>query len=147
MLAKSVADKLFETTVNVRRERKEKLTKIEAEITALQAAGKDSSHLSLESDTADCMFQFIDYPNTKKEALALSKYGHSLNCVFEIEEVPAADNEGEAGNSDGLKKIYYSPEPKKTGPLDDGKETIHAQAVAMALREAKIVCSNKSALR
>ena len=43
----------------------------------------------LESDNADVMFQFIDYPNTKKEALALSKFGHSLNCVFEIEEVPA----------------------------------------------------------
>lgn len=92
----------------------------------MNAAGKDSSHLSLESDTADCMFQFIDYPNTKKEALALSKYGHSLNCVFEIEEVPSADNEGEAVHANALKKVYYSPEPKKSGPLDDGKETTHA---------------------
>ena len=41
------------------------------------------------------MFQFIDYPNTKKEALSLSKYGHSLNCVFEIEETSAEDNDGD----------------------------------------------------
>ena len=91
MLAKSAADKLFELTVNARRERKDKVAKIEAEIQALTAQGKDASHLSLESENADVMFYLIDYPNSKKEALAMSKYGHILNCVFEVEEVAAVE--------------------------------------------------------
>ena len=41
MLARSAADKLFELTVACRRERKEKVAKIEAEIAALTAQGKD----------------------------------------------------------------------------------------------------------
>ena len=37
MLARSAADKLFEMTVNARRERKDKIAKIEAEIATLTA--------------------------------------------------------------------------------------------------------------
>lgn len=110
MIARSAADKLFELTVNARRERKEKLPKIKAEIAALTAQGKDTSHLSVESENADVMFQFIDYPVTKKEALALSKFGHSLNCVFEIEEVRASTDRDE---HDVHKDTYFSPEPQK----------------------------------
>jgi hypothetical protein len=56
------------------------------------------------------MFQFIDYPVTKKEALALSKFGHSLNCVFEIEEVRASADRDE---QDAHKDTYFSIEPPK----------------------------------
>jgi hypothetical protein len=56
MFARSASDRLFELTVIARRERKEKLAKIEAEIAALTAQGKPTGHLSLESETADVIF-------------------------------------------------------------------------------------------
>jgi len=144
MLARSAADKLFEMTVGVRRERKEKIAKIEVEIAALTAQGKETSHLSVESENADGMFQMIDYPATKKEALAFSKYGHSMNCVFEIEEVPADE---EAEESDPLRKVYFYPEPERQGAADEGPEAAKAKTLGVALREAKFVCGAKSSLR
>jgi hypothetical protein len=90
------------------------------------------------------MFQFLDFPATKKEALALSKYGHSMNCVFEVEEVQAVD---EAEESDPLRKVYFYPEAEKQGAPDEGPDATKTKNVSVALREAKFVCSSKSSLR
>ena len=39
------------------------------------------------------MIYMLDYPQTKAEAFALARCGHSLNGVFEVNEVPKVDSD------------------------------------------------------
>lgn len=144
MRAKAATDKLFEMTVLARREKRDRMLKVDAEIAALTAQGKPTSHLTVENENADVMFQLVDYPQTREEALAFSKFGHSLNCVFEVEEVPA---EEEVDDHDEKRKVIWQPETDTSGPTDDGAEGQQAEQAGEALRLAKSLCADRSALR
>ena len=41
------------------------------------------------------MIHLVDYPQTTEEALALSRYSHSLNGVFVVSEIPKSDADDE----------------------------------------------------
>lgn len=36
----------------------------------------------IDKDSLDIMFNLVDYPTTKAEIMALTKYNTSINCVF-----------------------------------------------------------------
>jgi hypothetical protein len=42
---------------------------------------------NFDPDLVDGFIFLTDYPTQKSEVLALSRYGSSLNAVFEIEEI------------------------------------------------------------
>lgn len=97
-LAKATCDKLFELSVAVRRLKKEKHLKLEEEY-KLQQQQDPSLHgkpLILEEDQLDTIFNLVDYPNTKAEALALAKYNLTVNLVLDISQVmKPADADGD----------------------------------------------------
>lgn len=82
MLARSAADRMFELCVLVRRQRQQKIA----------AAGGDEEE---PSDAVDGFIYMVDYPATRAENFALSKYSQALNAVFEIEEISVPVEEGE----------------------------------------------------
>jgi hypothetical protein len=92
LFAKCAADKLFEMTVQVRRFKKERITKIEEEAATKAAAGATEEAAALEAAAQaatdefdlDAMFYLSDYPSNKAEALAFAKYSNSLNGVFKV---------------------------------------------------------------
>ena len=55
---------------------------------------------SFDQDLVDGFIYLIDYPTTKSEILALSKYNQGLNAVFEIEEIPKPIEEVESGSEE-----------------------------------------------
>lgn len=75
MVARSAADRLFELSVLIRRQKQARL----ATLTQDEAGA---------NDTVDGFIFMPDYPTTRPEILAFSKYSQSLNAVFEIEEIP-----------------------------------------------------------
>lgn len=103
LFAKCAAEKLFEMTVNVRRFKKERITKIEEEAAAKTAAGaveeaqalEAAAHAAADEFDLDAMFYLPDYPSNKAEALAFAKYSNSLNGVFNINEQPRPVNPDE----------------------------------------------------
>lgn len=82
MMAKACADRMFELSVLVRRQRQTRM-----------AAAQADEHEA--SDCVDGFIYMVDYPSTKPEILCLSKYSQSLNAVFEIEEIMAPVEEGD----------------------------------------------------
>lgn len=86
MMAMAAADKLFEMTVQVRAQKKGRLAKLQEE---LDAARPESAPNKLETDNdiVDFMFNLVDYPRDRQEAYAFSRYGRTLNCLYEIFEV------------------------------------------------------------
>lgn len=74
MMARAAADRMFELTVQVRRQRQ----------TRMQASSSDENEAS---EGVDGFIYMVDYPNTRAEILALSKYSQALNAVIEIEEI------------------------------------------------------------
>lgn len=71
-LARACTDRLFEISIQFRRQRKERMN----------AEGEN-----FDPDLVDGFIFLTDYPTQKSEVLALSRYGSSLNAVFEIEEI------------------------------------------------------------
>lgn len=89
MLAQSAADKLFEMGVAIRKQKKERLVKLEEEAAAkaAEAGASTPPKPETDNDVVDAMISIVDYPSTAKEALAFSQYGHTVNCFFEIYQV------------------------------------------------------------
>jgi hypothetical protein len=42
--------------------------------------------LQIDHDLLDQVFQLVDFPHSKDEAVAFSKMHSSLNCVFEVNQ-------------------------------------------------------------
>jgi hypothetical protein len=40
--------------------------------------------LQIDHDLLDAIFNIVDFPQTKEEAIAFAKLGHTLNLVFEV---------------------------------------------------------------
>lgn len=40
----------------------------------------------LDSDNLDLIFNLVDFPQTKAEALAMAKYNMTVNCVVDIKQ-------------------------------------------------------------
>ena len=85
-LARATTDKIFEMTVSFRRQRKDRM------------AGAEEG--TFDQDLVDGFIYLVDYPTTKAEMLALSKYNQGLNAVFEIEEIPKPTEEAESGSEE-----------------------------------------------
>lgn len=85
-MARATTDKIFEMTVSFRRQRKDRM-----------AAAEEGS---FDQDLVDGFIYLIDYPTTKSEILALSKYNQGLNAVLEIEEIPKPIEEVESGSEE-----------------------------------------------
>ena len=90
-------------TVAIRRQKKEKIEAINA---AAAAKGTDEAKYAAEDqvaflmDALDCMMYLVDYPQTKAETLAFSKYSNSLNGVFSISEIPRPPKEVDEDEND-----------------------------------------------
>ena len=51
-----------------------------------------------DPDQLDIMFQVVDFPNTKSEAVAFAKFNHTIHCIFEVnqcEKEPETPEEAE----------------------------------------------------
>ena len=75
MVAKSAADRIFELSVLIRRQK------------ATKPVPTDEEEKKLAEDQVDGSIYLVDYPQTRAEILSFSKYSQSLHTVFEIEEV------------------------------------------------------------
>lgn len=69
---------MFELSVLARRAKKEKIQKMEEEAKLSQQPLGENS---LDSEALDLIFSFVDYPQTKAEALAMAKYNFTVNAV------------------------------------------------------------------
>ena len=52
--------------------------------------------MHIDSDLLDAIFNIVDFPQTREEALAFSKLGHTLNLVFDVNQnfrTPTADDD------------------------------------------------------
>ena len=88
MLGQSAADRLFEITIAVRKQKREKLTKLEEEAAAkANEAGTAPEKTELDNDLVDSIISMPDFPSTDAEALALSQYGYSVNCMFDVFQI------------------------------------------------------------
>lgn len=48
------------------------------------------------NDTVSMLIYMVDYPQSKAEAVALSKYGHGLNAIFEVNEEQRSEDPEES---------------------------------------------------
>jgi hypothetical protein len=78
-----------------------------------------------------------DYPTTRAEIMAFSKYSQALNAVFEIEEVAP-----QAGEDDEDIKGNEKP---STPDSEDARKSAIAQLAAY--RSARAECDPRSGLR
>ena len=54
--------------------------------------------MHIDGDLLDAIFYLVDFPQTKEEALAFSKLGHTLNIVYDVNQTfrsPTADDDDE----------------------------------------------------
>lgn len=125
MMAMAAADKLFEMTVQVRAQKKGRLAKLQEE---LDAARPESAPNKLETDNelVDLMFNLVDYPRDRQEAYAFSRYGRTLNCVFEVFEVQE--------NPDGTFPVDLKEAKEVSGPTEE-EEVKHVAKVHQVLSE------------
>lgn len=125
MVAKSAADRLFELSVVVRRAKKDKIEKLTEEAKNRAAEGEVPEKVVIDADAVDAMIYLPDYPQSKAEAFALARAGHSLNGVFEVNEVQKSDaddayeEEKEAGGSDEDEEDQVS---HKSKPISNQEE-------------------------
>lgn len=68
--------------MGIRKQKKEKYERLKAE----QEGSEPSKEVKIETDEelVDAIIMLPDYPHTKAECLALSQYGQSINCLFEV---------------------------------------------------------------
>ena len=88
MMAQAASDRLFELQFAIRKAKKDKHTKLEEEAAAKAAeAGTTAEKIETDLDILDALIYLPDYPSSQKEFLAFSKYGHTVNCHFEVYQV------------------------------------------------------------
>ena len=122
LFSRAAADRLFEMSVQVRRTKKERMTKYEEELTLAKEKGEKTPEemtalentlqsVSNEYDL-DQMFYLLDFPACKEESLALAKYNNALNGVFQIDEIAApivkVDDEEEEEEEDSEERSKAS---------------------------------------
>jgi len=93
-VAKAAFERLFELQVGARRTKKERLAKAEEEA---KAAG-NAQPLVIDADLRDAIFNIVDFPQTKEEAIAFAKLNGTLNLVLEVGQRfrdPQPDDEDE----------------------------------------------------
>lgn len=126
MMARAAADRMFELIVMVRRQRKDRIT----------AAGGDENE---PSEAVDGFIYMVDYPQTREENFALSKYSQALNAVFEIEEVPVPVEEGEEDENEDKQVEPQTP--------DSEGERARCADLMEAFVSARARCDHRSGLR
>lgn len=94
-VARSAADKLFEMTCQVRRAKKDRITRLEEEAAAKATEEHPAQPVTVDDGQLDAMLHLVDYPQTREEALALSRHSQSLNGVFVVSQVPKSDADDE----------------------------------------------------
>jgi|LauGreDrversion4_2_1035121.scaffolds.fasta_scaffold13237_7 hypothetical protein len=69
---------------------------------------------NFDPDLVDGFIFLTDYPTQKSEVLALSRYGSSLNAVFEIEEIqnPQQKSEDEESGESNAEESAREEPPK-----------------------------------
>jgi hypothetical protein len=40
----------------------------------------------VDSDAVDIMFNIVDFPLNRAEAMAFAKYSNNINCIFQVSE-------------------------------------------------------------
>mmetsp|Transcript_5574 Transcript_5574/g.4242 ORF Transcript_5574/g.4242 Transcript_5574/m.4242 type:complete len:110 (-) Transcript_5574:224-553(-) len=94
-MAKSAHDRLFELSVHARRAKKERLVRAEEELKGQDVADMAAALAErVDPDQLDVLFQLVDFPQTRGEAVAFAKHALSLNCIFEVKEAGKVDEEG-----------------------------------------------------
>ena len=124
MLAKSVADRLFELKVDQRRAKKATMAEAAA-VASGDGAEKAETDVKLE-DKIDYFVLFQDYPSTAAEALALSQYGQTVNCFFDIYQVQETNEGAAPADLKAAKEVVVG----SASPEGDDSEVKHYQAVA-----------------
>lgn len=84
----------------------------------------------------------VDYPSTRAEILALSKYSQSLNAVFEIEEIVPPVEEGDEDEEEATVQIQAV---KKTPDSEEARAG--ATSLIQAFISARSDCDVRSGLR
>jgi hypothetical protein len=86
----------------------------------------------------------VDYPTTKAEILAFSKYGQSINALFCIEEVAQVVEDDE--NDDEEDEATEAKKVKQRTP-DNQEAQSQATKICEAFKSARAVSDAKSHLR
>lgn len=81
------------------------------------------------------MFNMVDYPRDKQEAYAFSKYGRTLNCVYEVYEVQE--------NPDGTSPVDLK-EAKEVNPSTEEEEVKHLERVTQVVAELRDARQNSA---
>lgn len=130
MLGKSAADRLFEMTALFRRARKER-----------------QQEPDFDADLVDGYIFMPDFPTTKDEVLALSKFGASLNAIFEIEELPKPPENDET-DPESEEQLDESTLLNQTAAANDNQEARQiATDIIEAFRAARDESEARSPLR
>jgi hypothetical protein len=127
MMARAASDRMFELSVIVRRQRQARLA-------------STSSDENEVSDNVDGFIYMVDYPTSRAENLALSKYSQALSAVFEIEEVNPPVEEGEEEEDEAAQQA------KQLTP-DSEEERKRAQNLIDSFISARADCDYRSGLR
>ena len=130
----AAADKLFEMTVLVRGQKKARQTKAQEE---LDAAQPDTAPNKIETDDEliDFVFNLIDYPQNREEAYPFSKYGRTLNCVYDIYEVQE--------NQDGTSRNDLK-DAKEVNPSEEEEEVKHLEKATEMIAELRYARQNSA---
>jgi len=129
MFAKAASDRMFELSVMVRRQRQAQIAASAADVNEV-------------SDNVDGFIYMVDYPCTRAENLALSKYSQALNAVFEIEEILPPVEEGDEEEEENQASKDAA---QKTPDSDEAR--YQAVSVVESFMSARNDCDSRSSLR
>jgi hypothetical protein len=127
-LARCAADKLFELKVSARRALKEKIAKVQQEMNEKATEDQPAQKYEPNPDQLHNLILMPDYPASKEEAINLSRYGQSLNGLFELHQSSLDENDMES----------------IVAPEQDQEFVQKSMTVLKGLHEAR-ACSHKSA--
>lgn len=124
-LAKAAFERLFELQVVARRTKKERLTKAEEE------AKTSGQPLAVDSDLLDVIFQLVDFPQSKEEALAFAKLNATVNLVLEAVQKfrgPQPDDE-----DDLVEQLHTQEQPVAAG--EEGSDSANEEKTRARLEQ------------
>ena len=125
MMAQAASDRLFELQFAVRKAKKDKLTKLEEDAAAKAAeAGTTAEKVETDLEILDALIYLPDYPTTQKEFLAFSKYGHTVNCHFEIYQVMENVDGTAPVDLKAAKDVSVSEEPEELAHFNSFMESM-----------------------
>ena len=141
-IAKAAVERLFELQVGARRTKKERLAKAEEEA---KAAG-NAQPLVVDADLLDAIFNIVDFPQTKDEAIAFAKLNGTLNLVLEVGQrfrEPHPDDEDEL-----IEQLPTQEQPIPAG--EEGSDSANEEKTKQRLEQllgARATSAKTSILR